>query len=57
MPKVCVVVTDGVSNDRYSTVSAADSLKADGVSVYVVGAGSGVDQDELEAMASLPVST
>ena len=54
VPRVCLLVTDGNSNDRSSTVLAASRLKADGVSVFAIGAGS-IDLAELRDVASTPV--
>ena len=52
--KVAIVLTDGYSNSRSSTLSAAAALHASNIfDVYAVGVG-GADLTELEAIASSP---
>ncbi|CAF1205905.1 unnamed protein product [Didymodactylos carnosus] len=48
---VCVVFTDGESNDRKATVSAASSLKAENVEIYTVGVEK-ANMEELEAIST-----
>ena len=49
-----VVLTDGVSNDPSKTITAANSLLKEDVTVFAAGIGSGVNEAELEAIASDP---
>ena len=52
--KVAIVITDGQSNSRSATLSAASSLHASNIfDVYAVGV-DGADLNELEAIASSP---
>ena len=52
--KVAIVITDGHSNSRSATSSAAAALHASNIfAVYAVGVG-GADQNELEIIASGP---
>ena len=52
--KVAIVITDGYSNSRSATLSAAAALHAANIfDVYAVGVG-GADLTELEAIASSP---
>lgn len=53
---VIFVITDGVSNDRLATISAADVLKESGILVVSVGVGSGPNLDELHAICSIPAT-
>ncbi|CAL1545324.1 unnamed protein product [Lymnaea stagnalis] len=53
-PDVAVVITDGLSNDPSDTSAEAALLKASGVTVLVVGIGSGVNDLELNTIASSP---
>jgi Mg-chelatase subunit ChlD len=51
--KVVIVITDGGSNVNASlTIPNANKIKARGFSVFSVGVGSGVNQVDLNAMAS-----
>jgi von Willebrand factor type A domain. len=51
--EVLLVITDGQSNSGVSSVKKeADLLKKDFVNIFAVGAGSNVNNKELEAIAS-----
>lgn len=54
--RVLIVLTDGRSNSRTSTLQAAQAAKDQGIQIYAVGIGSGVDVNELQDMASSPSS-
>lgn len=54
VPRVAVVITDGVSNSPLQTARAAQQVHSAGISVYSFGIGSGVNQAELRAIASNP---
>ena len=56
IPRVAIVVTDGHSNSRTATITAANNLHANNIIVYAVGVGSGIDTVELNAIASDPDS-
>ena len=56
IPRVAIVVTDGQSNSRTATITAASNLHASNIIVYAVGVGSGIDIVELNAIASDPDS-
>lgn len=52
-PRVTVVVTDGQSNvNRTLTVPSAQALHDDGVTVFAVGVGRNIDENELNSIAS-----
>ena len=53
VPRVVMVVTDGLSNDRNATAAAAQALHATGLTVFAAGIG-GADMEELNAIASSP---
>ena len=52
--KVLIVFTDGQSSGRVHQPS--QQLKIDGVVIYSIGIGSGIDISELKNMASLPAN-
>ena len=52
VPRVAIVFTDGVSNSPSSTVQAAQAIHAANIVVYSFGIGSGVNVNELNAIAS-----
>jgi Mg-chelatase subunit ChlD len=54
VPNIAIVVTDGRSNNRPSTLAEAAKAKALGIEVFSVGVGAGVDVSELNAIASDP---
>ncbi|XP_060600216.1 uncharacterized protein LOC132753729 isoform X4 [Ruditapes philippinarum] len=57
VPNVVIVVTDGQSTNRPSTLAEAKNLQATGAQVFTVGVGSGVDKSELNAVATDPDNT
>ncbi|CAC5422003.1 COL22A [Mytilus coruscus] len=56
-PRIAIILTDGQSNDVVRTVTEAAKAKSDGITVFVIGIGSQVDEHELEAIATKPLST
>ena len=52
VPRIAIVFTDGVSNSPSSTVQAARAIHAANIVVYSFGIGSGVNNNELNAIAS-----
>ncbi|CAG5118377.1 unnamed protein product, partial [Candidula unifasciata] len=52
--KIAIVFTDGQSNNKTATQEQSTLLKNSGVLVLSVGIGSGVDQAELQTIASVP---
>ena len=55
IPRVAVVLTDGRSNVNSSqTIPNAQALHADGVTVFAVGVGNRVSQNEINGIASSP---
>ncbi|KAH9505514.1 hypothetical protein Btru_057484 [Bulinus truncatus] len=52
--KICIVMTDGQSSNRASTLEQAALLKAEGIKMVSVGIGKQVDVDELKGIASDP---
>lgn len=57
VPQVIVLVTDGVNNGPTNPVTVADAFKNSGGLIFSVGVGDGIDQAQLEAIASKPSST
>ena len=55
--QILIVVTDGKSDDLTSTVSEANAAKGLGIEVFSMGIGSGINIDEINAIASTPVSS
>ena len=56
--KVLFVITDGKSNRQtYEPADEAQLMKDDGVEIFTVGIGGGIDHTELVSIASVPVST
>ena len=53
IPRVAIVVTDGMSNDMTATVTAAMNLQAAGIIAFAVGV-SGALESELNAIATQP---
>ncbi|KAK3092481.1 hypothetical protein FSP39_003428 [Pinctada imbricata] len=51
---LAIVLTDGKSNDKSSTLAQAQKLLDHGVTVYCIGIGSNLDEEELKAIASNP---
>ena len=56
-PRVAIIFTDGASNYPVLTQIEATKLKDEGVYLYAIGIGSGINNQELEDMASEPKST
>ena len=54
IPRVAVVITDGHSNSYTATVTAAQNAHDAGITIFAVGVGSGVNNNELNAIASDP---
>ena len=52
IPRVAVVITDGQSSSPTATATAAESAHNEGIIIFAVGVGSGVNNNELEAIAS-----
>ena len=56
IPRIAIVVTDGRSNNKASTIAAAEMAHTRNILSYAVGVGSNVDMTELSAIASDPDS-
>lgn len=56
VPKIAVVITDGNSANRASTLAEAQKARASGMEVIAIGVGHGINQGELEGIASKPKS-
>ena len=54
IPRVAVVITDGHSNSYTATVTAAQNAHDEDITIFAVGVGSGVNNNELDAIASDP---
>ena len=54
IPRVAVVITDGRSSNSAATATAAESAHNESIIIFAVGVGSGVNTNELEAIASDP---
>ncbi|CAH1791714.1 unnamed protein product [Owenia fusiformis] len=54
VPRIAVVITDGISSDRKKTVLEAKQLHQKGVTVFAIGVGANINKKELEAIASDP---
>ncbi|XP_060073910.1 collagen alpha-3(VI) chain-like [Ylistrum balloti] len=54
VPKVGIVITDGVSRDQVRTQEMARNAKAQGITLFAIGVGSSIDLDELQGIASDP---
>ena len=52
VPRVAIVFIDGQSNSPSLTIQAAQAIHSTGIVVYSFGIGSGVDNTELNAIAS-----
>lgn len=56
MAKICFIVTDGNSNHKYKTLSAASMAKKLGVIMFSIGVGDNVNMEELRGIAYKPNS-
>jgi len=56
IPRIAIVVTDGMSNSPPATIAAANTIHANNILAYAVGVGDSIDMDELNAIASDPSS-
>ena len=54
VPKVTIVLTDGQSQDKTTTIKEARRAHAAGISIFVIGIGGNTDESELRAIASQP---
>ncbi|XP_069134272.1 collagen alpha-3(VI) chain-like [Argopecten irradians] len=54
VPKVGIVITDGVSRDQARTQEMARNAKAQGITLFAIGVGSSIDLAELQGIASDP---
>ena len=54
IPRVAVVITDGQSNNAPATIDAAMNLHNEEITVFSVGVGDNVNNEELDAIASDP---
>jgi len=55
VPKILIMLTDGTANiEANRTQEEANETKADGITIFIVGVGGGVDKDELKKVASKP---
>lgn len=57
VPRLAIVFTDGNSNLGRNVIDEAQLLKNDGVDIFAVGIGYGINNVELESIASIPKST
>lgn len=56
VPKIAVVVTDGNSNNRQLTADEADKARKDGITMFAIGVGHGINDGELNSIATDPDS-
>lgn len=56
-PNIGIVITDGKSNDRSATLREASQAQTEGIVMIAVGVGDGVNELELEGIASYPPSS
>lgn len=57
VPRLAIVFTDGQSNLGRAVAAEAQALKDEGVDIFAVGIGSGINDAELDTIASIPKST
>jgi hypothetical protein len=50
VPKVGIVVTDGMSSSRSQTIAAANDARNKGITLFSIGIGSSIDLKELKAI-------
>ena len=53
-PSIAILLTDGVSNDQSATLREAVAVRAQGISLVVVGIGPSPNTQELDGIASYP---
>ena len=56
VPNYLVIITDGKSNNPEDTWAQAVTARGMGINILAVGIGTNFNQEELEGMASSPVS-
>lgn len=56
VPKIGIVITDGNSANRANTLAEAQKARDSGIQVIAIGVGHGINQAELEGIASKPKS-
>ncbi|KAK3581965.1 hypothetical protein CHS0354_023436 [Potamilus streckersoni] len=56
VPNIAIVLTDGESSNKASTVHEADLTRKAGTAIFAIGIGNMVNKVELEEIASLPKS-
>ena len=54
MNQVIILITDGQSKDPNATLAVARAARQEGITLFAVGIGEGVDSGELHAVASQP---
>lgn len=54
VPKIAIVITDGMSNIGLNTKVEADAAKKDNITLFAIGIGGAVNQRELKDIASNP---
>ncbi|CAC5383706.1 unnamed protein product [Mytilus coruscus] len=54
VPKICIVITDGKSNNKANTLAESEKARASGIQLIAIGVGNGVNQIELEGIANKP---
>lgn len=56
VPKIGIIMTDGKSNSKVETLSAAKDSKSEGILLFSIGIGSSTDSAELRGIANDPDS-
>jgi len=55
VPKILIIISDGVSHDRVATFNAAQAVQAAGIEIIVIGVGDDrMDKQQLQEIASPP---
>uniref|UniRef100_A0A0B7AJL4 VWFA domain-containing protein n=1 Tax=Arion vulgaris TaxID=1028688 RepID=A0A0B7AJL4_9EUPU len=57
VPRIAVLLTDGMSRHKQLAADNATLAKREGIFIFTVGIGNGVDKDELREIASDPKTT
>lgn len=52
VPRIAIVVTDGMSSSTANTIHQADLARQDNIALFSIGVGSNVNQAELEGIAN-----